>query len=88
MMDIDPPVVIGAGLGLMAPTLTSSSLVSVKKRAQALQLGLQFGAENGTVLGMALVGSLVVRSDAFVTGAHAALIISACLLLAAGVAIL
>jgi DHA2 family methylenomycin A resistance protein-like MFS transporter len=43
--------------------------------------------QTGSVLGVALFGSLVGRPDAFVAGAHATLITSACLLLAAAAAI-
>jgi MFS transporter, DHA2 family, methylenomycin A resistance protein len=39
------------------------------------------------VLGVALFGSLASQADAFMAGAHASLLISAALLLVAGVAI-
>jgi len=39
--------------------------------------------QTGSVLGVALFGSLIGQADAFMAGAHAALIISASLLLAA-----
>jgi MFS transporter, DHA2 family, methylenomycin A resistance protein len=43
--------------------------------------------QTGSVLGVAPFGSLVGQADAFMAGAHAALIISASLLLAAAAAI-
>lgn len=82
-------VVIGAGLGLLVPPLTSTLLGSVEKARSGIAAGvLNSTRQTGSVLGVALFGSLVGRRDAFVAGAHAALIISACLLLAAAAAIL
>jgi MFS transporter, DHA2 family, methylenomycin A resistance protein len=81
-------MIIGAGLGLLVPPLTSTLLGSVEKSRSGIAAGvLNATRQTGSVLGVALFGSLVGRADAFMAGAHAALIISASLLLAAAVAI-
>jgi MFS transporter, DHA2 family, methylenomycin A resistance protein len=81
-------VIIGGGLGLLVPPLTSTLLGSVEKSRSGVAAGvLNSTRQTGSVLGVALFGSLVGGSDAFMSGAHAALVISACLLLAAGAAI-
>jgi len=80
--------IIGAGLGLLVPPLTSTLLGSVEKSRSGIAAGvLNATRQTGSVLGVALFGSLVGRSDAFMAGAHAALIISASLLLLAAAAI-
>jgi MFS transporter, DHA2 family, methylenomycin A resistance protein len=81
-------IVIGAGLGLLVPPLTSTLLGSVGKSRSGIAAGvLNSTRQTGSVLGVALFGSLVGQSGAFIAGAHASLIISACLLLAAAAAI-
>jgi MFS transporter, DHA2 family, methylenomycin A resistance protein len=81
-------IVIGAGLGLLVPPLTSTLLGSVEKSRSGIAAGvLNATRQTGSVLGVALFGSLVGHADAFMAGAHASLIISACLLLVAGAAI-
>jgi DHA2 family methylenomycin A resistance protein-like MFS transporter len=81
-------VIIGGGLGLLVPPLTSTLLGSVEKSRSGVAAGvLNSTRQTGSVLGVALFGSLVGGSAAFMSGAHAALVISACLLLAAGAAI-
>jgi DHA2 family methylenomycin A resistance protein-like MFS transporter len=80
-------VVIGAGLGLLVPPLTSTLLGSVEKSRTGIAAGtLNSTRQTGSVLGVALFGSLIGRSDAFMAGAHASLVISAGLLLAAAAA--
>jgi DHA2 family methylenomycin A resistance protein-like MFS transporter len=67
------------------PPLTSTLLGSVEKSRSGIAAGvLNVTRQTGSVLGVALFGSLVGEGDAFMAGAHAALIISACVLLAAG----
>ena len=79
---------IGAGLGLLVPPLTSTLLGSIEKSRSGIAAGvLNSTRQTGSVLGVALFGSLPVRGDAFMTGAHQALMISACLLLIAAAAI-
>jgi MFS transporter, DHA2 family, methylenomycin A resistance protein len=81
-------IVIGAGLGLLVPPLTSTLLGSVEKSRSGIAAGvLNSTRQTGSVLGVALFGSLVAQSGAFMAGAHASLVISACLLLAAAAAI-
>jgi DHA2 family methylenomycin A resistance protein-like MFS transporter len=81
-------IVIGAGLGLLVPPLTSALLGSVEKSRSGIAAGvLNATRQTGSVLGVALFGSLVGHSDAFLAGAHQSLVISACLLLVAGAAI-
>lgn len=81
-------IVLGAGLGLLVPPLTSTLLGSVEKSRSGIAAGvLNSTRQTGSVLGVALFGSLVGQSGAFIAGAHASLIISACLLLAAAAVI-
>jgi DHA2 family methylenomycin A resistance protein-like MFS transporter len=81
-------MVIGAGLGLLVPPLTSTLLGSVEKSRSGIAAGvLNATRQTGSVLGVALFGSLAGQANAFMAGAHASLVISALLLLAAGAAI-
>jgi len=75
------------GLGLLVPPLTSTLLGSVERARSGIAAGvLNATRQTGSVLGVALFGSLVASYGAFVTGLHQSLIISAAvLLLAAGV---
>ena len=81
-------VVIGGGLGLLVPPLTSTLLGSVEKSRSGIAAGvLNATRQTGSVLGVALFGSLIGRSDAFMAGAHQSLVISALLLFAAAIVI-
>jgi MFS transporter, DHA2 family, methylenomycin A resistance protein len=81
-------VVLGGGLGLLVPPLTSTLLGSVEKSRSGIAAGvLNATRQTGSVLGVALFGSLVGGDNPFMTGAHAALVISAAVLLAGAVAI-
>lgn len=81
-------VIVGAGLGLLVPPLTSTLLGSVEKSRSGVAAGvLNATRQTGSVLGVALFGSLVGQAEAFVTGVHEALIISTGLLLVAGIVI-
>jgi DHA2 family methylenomycin A resistance protein-like MFS transporter len=72
----------------LVPPLTSTLLGSVEKKRSGFAAGvLNATRQTGSVLGVALFGSLIGEGDAFMAGAHAALVISACLLLVAGLAI-
>jgi DHA2 family methylenomycin A resistance protein-like MFS transporter len=80
--------IIGGGLGLLVPPLTSTLLGSVEKSRSGIAAGvLNATRQTGSVLGVALFGSLAGRAGGFMAGTHASLVISACLLLAAAVAI-
>lgn len=81
-------IAISAGLGLLVPPLTSTLLGSVEKSRSGIAAGvLNATRQTGSVLGVAMFGALVGQSSAFIAGLHAALIISAGVLLAAAVAI-
>jgi DHA2 family methylenomycin A resistance protein-like MFS transporter len=80
--------IIGGGLGLLVPPLTSTLLGSVEKARSGIAAGvLNATRQTGSVLGVALFGSLAGEGSAFMAGTHQALVISACLMLAAAAAI-
>ena len=75
-------VAMGGGLGLLVPPLTSTLLGSVEKARSGIAAGvLNSTRQTGSVLGVALFGSLVGQPSSFIVGAHQALTISAALLL-------
>jgi MFS transporter, DHA2 family, methylenomycin A resistance protein len=77
---------MGAGLGLLVPPLTSTLLGSVEKTRSGVAAGvLNSARQTGSVLGVALFGSLVSQADAFIHGAQEASVISAVLLAGAAV---
>lgn len=81
-------MVIGGGLGLLVPPLTSTLLGSVDKSRSGIAAGvLNATRQTGSVLGVAMFGSLLAQQDAFMSGTRVALTISAALLLLAAVAI-
>jgi DHA2 family methylenomycin A resistance protein-like MFS transporter len=81
-------IILGGGLGLLVPPLTSTLLGSVDKSRSGIAAGvLNATRQTGSVLGVALFGSLVGGGNEFITGAHASLVISAAVLLAGAVAI-
>src|SRR5207237_9517491 len=81
-------IAMSTGLGLLVPPLTSALLGSVEKSRSGIAAGvLNATRQTGSVLGVALFGSLVSRSGSFMPGLHASLMIAAVVLLAAGVAI-
>jgi len=80
-------VAMGAGLGLVVPPLTSTLLGSVEKARSGVAAGvLNSTRQTGSVIGVALFGSLLERKDAFMTGVHMSLVISTVLFAAAGAA--
>ena len=83
-----PLIAISTGLGLLVPPLTSTLLGSVEKSRSGVAAGvLNATRQTGSVLGVALFGSLIGQANAFMAGLHASLIISAGVLFAAGAAI-
>jgi DHA2 family methylenomycin A resistance protein-like MFS transporter len=77
---------MGAGLGLLVPPLTSTLLGSVDKSRSGIAAGvLNSTRQIGSVLGVALFGSLVGKGSAFLAGTREALLISTALLLSAAV---
>lgn len=81
-------IIIGGGLGLLVPPLTSTLLGSVDKSRSGIAAGvLNATRQTGSVLGVALFGSLVGQAKEFISGMHGALMISTGLLLAAAIVI-
>jgi DHA2 family methylenomycin A resistance protein-like MFS transporter len=80
---------MGGGLGLLVPPLTSALLGNVEKSRSGVAAGvLNSTRQTGSVIGVALFGSLIERTNVVMSGAHAALIISAALLIVAAGAVL
>jgi MFS transporter, DHA2 family, methylenomycin A resistance protein len=78
---------MGAGLGLLVPPLTATLLGSVEKTRSGVAAGvLNSARQTGSVLGVALFGSLVGQANAFISGAREASVISAVLLVGAAIA--
>jgi DHA2 family methylenomycin A resistance protein-like MFS transporter len=66
------------------PPLTSALLGSVEKSWSGVAAGvLNSARQTGSVLGVALFGTLIGQTNDFITGMHAALVISALLLVGA-----
>lgn len=81
-------IAISGGLGLLVPPLTSTLLGSVEKARSGIAAGvLNATRQTGSVLGVALFGSLVATEGAFVSGLHVSLIVSAAVLLLAAAVI-
>jgi DHA2 family methylenomycin A resistance protein-like MFS transporter len=79
---------MGAGLGLLVPPLTSTLLGSVEKARSGIAAGvLNSTRQTGSVLGVALFGSLVGTGSAFLAGTRESLIISATMLFGAAIMI-
>jgi MFS transporter, DHA2 family, methylenomycin A resistance protein len=73
---------------LLVPPLTSTLLGSVEKERSGIAAGvLNATRQSGSVLGVALFGSLVGGTGAFMAGMHVTLLIAAVVLFAAAVAI-
>ncbi len=82
-------LLMGGGLGLLVPPLTSALLGSVEKKRSGIASGvLNATRQTGSVLGVALFGSLVSGSGAFVGGARTSFAIAAAVLLAGSLLIL
>ena len=77
---------VGAGLGLLVPPLTSTLLGSVdKSRSGVAAAVLNSMRQTGSVLGVALFGSLI-ASAGIIPGLRFALILAAALLTASAAA--
>ena len=80
---------LGGGLGLLVPPLTSALLGSVEKARSGLAAGvLNSTRQAGSVLGVALFGSMIGSAGTFLDGAWVALVVSSVLLGSASGAIL
>jgi len=68
---------IGAGLGLVVPPMTSAMLGSVDKRQSGIASGvLNSMRQTGSVVGVALFGSLIAGNNQLLHGMHLSLLIS------------
>jgi DHA2 family methylenomycin A resistance protein-like MFS transporter len=80
---------MGAGLGLLVPPLTSTLLGSVDKTRSGVASGvLNSMRQTGSVIGVALLGSLVGSAGGVIAGLRMALVIAAGLLACSAVAVL
>ncbi len=85
---LTPLLAMGGGLGLLVPPLTSTLLGSVQKARSGIAAGvLNATRQTGSVIGVALFGSLIGRVNAFIPGARESLLISAVMLGSAAVLI-
>jgi MFS transporter, DHA2 family, methylenomycin A resistance protein len=81
-------IMISSGLGLLVPPLTSALLGSVDAARSGIAAGvLNATRQTGSVLGVALFGSLIAQYGAFVLGLRLSLVISAAVMLAAAAAV-
>jgi MFS transporter, DHA2 family, methylenomycin A resistance protein len=75
---------MGCGIALSVPPLTSALLGSVKKSRSGIAAGvLNSARQSGSVLGVALFGSLIGQTNDFISGVRIALVFSALLLVSA-----
>ncbi|MGH8231956.1 MAG: hypothetical protein ACRESY_09060 [Steroidobacteraceae bacterium] len=80
---------MGAGLGLLVPPLNAMMLGSVPKTQSGIASAvLNSMRQSGSVIGVALLGSLVAQRSAFLTGMRMALVVAAVALAAACGAVL
>jgi DHA2 family methylenomycin A resistance protein-like MFS transporter len=78
---------IGAGIGLVVPPMTSALLGTVERQNSGVASGvLNTSRQLGSVIGVALFGSLIADPAKFVAGTHQGLVISAALVLSGCVA--
>ena len=76
-------VTLGFGVGLIVPVMTSLLLGSVVRSRSGLASGtLNTARQTGSVIGVALLGSLIAGHHGLVSGLHVALVVSVGLLLA------
>lgn len=76
-------LVIGFGLGLIVPSMTSSLLGSVERSRSGVASGtLSSARQTGSMIGVALFGSLIAGNGRLVPGLHLALAISVALAIA------
>ncbi len=84
---LGPFLIMGAGLGLLVPPLTSALLGSVDKRRSGLASGvLNAARQTGSVVGVSLMGSLLATSVA--DGARVSFALAAALLIGVAAVIL
>lgn len=74
---VAPLVLLGGGLGLLVPPMTGTLMGSVDRSRSGVAAGtLNSSRQAGSVLGVAVFGSLVAERSRFLTGFHTALVIS------------
>ena len=74
-------IAMGFGVGLVVPPMTSAMLDSIDKNRSGLASGvLNAMRQTGSVVGVALFGSLIANRSMFLRGIHLSLAISAVLL--------
>lgn len=74
---------LGGGLGLLVPPLTSMLLSSVDKARSGIASGvLNSARQTGSVIGVALFGTLIAKDATFMVGVRTALGLAVGLLLA------
>ncbi len=77
-------LLLGAGIGLLVPPMTASLLASVERSRSGIASGtLTMMRQTGSLLGIALFGSLIAGHNHFFAGLHVALVISIAVLAAA-----
>jgi DHA2 family methylenomycin A resistance protein-like MFS transporter len=70
-------VLLGGGIGLLVPPMTSALMGSVDRSRSGVASGtLNTMRQSGSVLGVAVFGSLIAARDGFAAGLHTALLIS------------
>ncbi len=73
-----PLLAIGGGIGLTVPPMTSVQLGTVEKERSGVASGvLNSARQTGSLIGVALFGSLISQRSRFLHGLHGALLISA-----------
>jgi MFS transporter, DHA2 family, methylenomycin A resistance protein len=83
-----PLVAMGCGIALSVPPLTSALLGSVERSRSGVAAGvLNSARQTGSVLGVALFGSLIGQTNNFIFGVRDALVISTLLLVSAATTI-
>jgi MFS transporter, DHA2 family, methylenomycin A resistance protein len=81
-------VMIGTGIGLTVPPMSSALLASVDRKQSGVASGvLNTTRQVGSVIGVALFGSLIANQDQFLPGLHLALYLSAGVLLVGAVSV-
>jgi MFS transporter, DHA2 family, methylenomycin A resistance protein len=70
-------LLLGGGLGLLVPPITGALLASVERSRSGVASGtLTTMRQTGSMLGVALFGTLIAAHDQFIAGLHTALIVS------------
>jgi DHA2 family methylenomycin A resistance protein-like MFS transporter len=80
---ITEQTLLGAGLGLLVPPMTGALMASVERSRSGVASGaLTTMRQTGSMIGVALFGTLIAGRGGFYTGLHTALLISIAVLTA------